>query len=42
MVWELQSKGGKITIVDDPNEAAQGADCLVTDTWVSMLSLIHI
>lgn len=36
MVWELQSKGGKITIVDDPNEAAQSADCLVTDTWVSM------
>jgi ornithine carbamoyltransferase len=36
MIWELQSKGAKINIVDDPNIAASGADCVVTDTWVSM------
>ncbi|GAA4679859.1 ornithine carbamoyltransferase [Gordonia humi] len=30
------STGGSITVIDDPNEAATGADVLVTDTWVSM------
>ena len=39
---------GLYTTVRDPNEAVQGADLIVTDTWVSMhdpqsaLSLIHI
>lgn len=29
-------KGAKVTIFDNPKDAAIGADCLVTDTWVSM------
>ena len=29
-------RGGKIEITADPREAATGADCIVTDTWVSM------
>lgn len=28
--------GGSAVFVDDPGDAAQGADVLVTDTWVSM------
>lgn len=31
-----RAKGTKITIFDNPKDAAKGADCLVTDTWVSM------
>jgi len=31
-----QSQGGKIHVTDDPVEAVRGADCVVTDTWVSM------
>jgi ornithine carbamoyltransferase len=26
----------KVTFTDDPEEAVKGADCVVTDTWVSM------
>jgi ornithine carbamoyltransferase len=29
-------EGGKVSLTEDPNEAADGADCIVTDTWVSM------
>jgi ornithine carbamoyltransferase len=29
-------EGGKVSITEDPGEAAAGADCVVTDTWVSM------
>jgi ornithine carbamoyltransferase len=29
-------RGGRIEITSDPREAASGADCIVTDTWVSM------
>ena len=29
-------EGGKVTVTDDPAAAASGADCVVTDTWVSM------
>ena len=29
-------EGGKIELTDDPVEAVTGADCVVTDTWVSM------
>ncbi|MBS1697466.1 MAG: ornithine carbamoyltransferase [Actinobacteria bacterium] len=28
--------GGSLTLVTDPDEAASGADVIVTDTWVSM------
>jgi ornithine carbamoyltransferase len=28
--------GGDIELTDDPEEAVAGADCVVTDTWVSM------
>jgi len=28
--------GGKVTVTADPEEAVRGADCIVTDTWVSM------
>jgi ornithine carbamoyltransferase len=28
--------GGRVTLMRDPHEAVAGADCIVTDTWVSM------
>lgn len=31
-----QTTGGSVTLYTDPNEAAAGADVVVTDTWVSM------
>ncbi len=31
-----ESTGGSVALVEDPTEAAQGADVVVTDTWVSM------
>ena len=31
-----RSKGSKVAITRDPIQAAQGADAIVTDTWVSM------
>ena len=30
------SEGGKLVLFEDPREAAEGADCVVTDVWVSM------
>ncbi len=33
--WAKQS-GAAIMLGDDPEEAVDGADCVVTDTWVSM------
>jgi ornithine carbamoyltransferase len=33
--WVRKEKGS-ITITDDPVKAVKGADCVVTDTWVSM------
>jgi ornithine carbamoyltransferase len=30
------SEGGKLVLFGDPREAAEGADCIVTDVWVSM------
>ncbi len=33
--WAKQM-GAAVHVTRDPNEAASGADCLVTDTWVSM------
>ena len=29
-------RGGRIELGDDPRSAVKGADCVVTDTWVSM------
>ncbi len=33
--WVAQ-QGGRVVITDEPSEAVKGADCVVTDTWVSM------
>ena len=33
--WVAREKGMS-TITDDPVKAVKGADCVVTDTWVSM------
>ena len=35
IAW-AKDRGARISIHHDPKEAAQGADCIVTDTWVSM------
>ena len=32
----VKREGGDVTISDDPAAAVKGADCVVTDTWVSM------
>ena len=32
----LKRAGGNITVTEDPHEAAEGADILYTDVWVSM------
>lgn len=31
-----QENGGRVTLTRSPEEAVDGADCVVTDTWVSM------
>ncbi|MGB5093834.1 MAG: ornithine carbamoyltransferase [Parvibaculum sp.] len=35
MNW-AKARGANVTVTRDPFEAADGADCVVTDTWVSM------
>lgn len=35
-IEEARAKGVKVEIERDPNKAAEGADLIVTDTWVSM------
>jgi ornithine carbamoyltransferase len=35
IAW-AKEQGAEIDVGDDPHEAAKGADCLVTDVWVSM------
>ncbi len=32
---------GQVTLTDDPRQAVAGADCVVTDTWVSMGDTDH-
>ena len=31
-----RSEGGRVELTTDPMEAVSGADCVVTDTWISM------
>jgi ornithine carbamoyltransferase len=35
MTW-VRTEKGVISLSDDPEKAVRGADCVVTDTWVSM------
>ncbi len=35
IAW-AEKHGGRIRLTTDPHEAVDGADCVVTDTWVSM------
>ncbi len=35
VLW-ARSKGARVELTTDPREAARGADCIVTDTWLSM------
>ncbi len=35
MDW-AKAAGGRVVLTDDAHEAVTGADCVVTDTWVSM------
>ena len=32
---------GRVEMTDDPREAVRGADCVITDTWVSMGDVDH-
>jgi ornithine carbamoyltransferase len=36
-----QREGGDVELIEDPRAAVEGADCVVTDTWVSMGDLDH-
>jgi ornithine carbamoyltransferase len=36
VVTEARKQGGKVTLVRKPGKAVQGADVIVTDTWISM------
>lgn len=36
MVAWAAERGGRVRVTADPDEAVAGADCIVTDTWVSM------
>jgi ornithine carbamoyltransferase len=35
------SEQGRVEMTDDPREAVRGADCVITDTWVSMGDTDH-
>jgi ornithine carbamoyltransferase len=35
LVW-ARDRGAKISLTEDPEKAVRGADCVVTDTWISM------
>jgi len=36
LVAAARAGGGRIVVTNDPFEAVDGADCVITDTWVSM------
>lgn len=36
LIARAKAKGGKITLVDTPQQAVSGANLVVTDTWLSM------
>jgi ornithine carbamoyltransferase len=36
LVEAARAKGAAVVLTEDPFEAADGADCVVTDTWLSM------
>ncbi len=36
VVARARERGGRINLTGDPREAVAGADCVMTDTWVSM------
>ncbi len=36
LIVETTARGGQIVIHEDPGEAIAGADCVLTDVWVSM------
>jgi ornithine carbamoyltransferase len=36
VIDRARREGGAVTLTEDPFEAVAGADCVVTDTWVSM------
>jgi ornithine carbamoyltransferase len=36
LVARVREAGGEILVTSDAEEAVEGADCVVTDTWVSM------
>ena len=35
VAW-AEAEGGSVTLTHDPQSAVEGADCVVTDTWISM------
>ena len=35
LTW-AEANGGRVTLMNDPDAAVRDADCVVTDTWVSM------
>ncbi len=37
-----RSQGADVAVSDDPAEAAEGADCVITDTWVSLTEEDHL
>jgi ornithine carbamoyltransferase len=36
LLARARAAGGEVTVTAAPDEAVRGADCVVTDTWVSM------